>query len=342
MTARTRKAWWSSAAAAKTGRADYAINRPTFPYFGIEWVERGQGGLWLRGRRHDLEPGAVFCYGPSIPCRIQTDARQPLIKYFVDITGPDALGLLKQSALAPGNVCDCSGSWNWPSCSRECTVKAPATAPRPRRSWPPISACSCSRSRPAGSPIDHSKVRLPRFAQETFLRCRQFLQDQFRQYPTIEQAAVALELSPSYLCRLFREHGELSPYQYLLRVRMNHALDRLLLSGGRVKQACYESGFTDPAHFCALFKQIHGLPPRRAGRAARSAPPRQNASDRPRVPASARRRHPPISVSRHRDDLECLVAGGEDQNDGDQYVGLQVEDHRMLETAPGRARRFLR
>ncbi len=57
-------------------------------------------------------------------------------------------------------------------------------------------------------------------------------------------------------------HGELNPSQFLLRLRMNHALDRLLRSGGRVKQACYESGFTDPAHFSHLFKQIHGLPPR--------------------------------------------------------------------------------
>ena len=71
-----------------------------------------------------------------------------------------------------------------------------------------------------------------------------------------------MQLSPSYLCRLFREHGELSPYQFLLRLKMNLALDRLLLSGGRVKQACYESGFTDPAHFSRLFKQIHGLSPR--------------------------------------------------------------------------------
>jgi len=98
--------------------------------------------------------------------------------------------------------------------------------------------------------------------QETFLRRRQFLQDHYRRYPSIEAAADALELSPSYLCRLFREHGDLSPYQFLLRLKMNHALDRLLLSGGRVKQACYESGFTDPAHFSRVFKQIHGLSPR--------------------------------------------------------------------------------
>ncbi len=58
---------------------------------------------------------------------------------------------------------------------------------------------------------------------------------------------------------------------------MNHALDRLLLSGGRVKQACYESGFTDPAHFSRLFKQVHGLSPRElAARTLRASKPRSD------------------------------------------------------------------
>ncbi len=86
----------------ETCAPDYAIDRPTFPYFGVEWVERGRGRLWLGGRRHELEPGAVFCYGPGIPCRIETDPRLPLTKYFVDITGPDTPALLARATLAPG------------------------------------------------------------------------------------------------------------------------------------------------------------------------------------------------------------------------------------------------
>jgi AraC-like DNA-binding protein len=43
---------------------------------------------------------------------------------------------------------------------------------------------------------------------------------------------------------------------------MNDALDRLILAGGCVKRACYESGFADPDHFSRLFKKVHGLSPR--------------------------------------------------------------------------------
>lgn len=255
---------------------DYEINPPTFPYFGIEWVERGRGGLWLRGRHHELEPGAVFCYGPGIPCRIQTDARQPLTKYFVDITGPDAQGLLRQAGLPPGQCLQVLGIMElaelFEGMHRESTRHG-AQATEIVAAYLRLLLLKIKARKVPGRSLKSQSGTLRR---ETFLRCRQFLQDHFRRYPTIEEAALALELTPSYLCRLFREHGELSPYQFLLRVRMNHALDRLLLSGGRVKQAFYESGFTDPAHFSRVFKQIHGLPPRelaaRTLRATRAKP----------------------------------------------------------------------
>ena len=42
--------------------------------------------------------------------------------------------------------------------------------------------------------------------------------------------------------------------------------------GWSSQAACYESGFTDPAHFSRLFKQIHGLSPRElAARTLRTA-----------------------------------------------------------------------
>ena len=246
----------------ETCASDYEINRPTFPYFGIEWVERGRGDLWLRGRHHDLEPGRVFCYGPGIPCRIRTDARQPLTKCFVDITGPEAPRLLIEAGLKPRHCLRILGTMElgelFEGMHRETTRHGPA-ATAIVAAYLRLLLLKVKARRVPGRSFEGQAARL---RQETFLRCRQFLQDHFRRYATIEAAAHALELSPSYLCRLFREHGELSPYQFLLRLKMNHALDRLLLSGGRVKQACYESGFTDPAHFSRLFKQVHGLSPR--------------------------------------------------------------------------------
>jgi hypothetical protein len=66
---------------------DYAIHRPTFPYYSIEFVVRGKGTLSLAGRDFAVLPGVVFSYGPGIAQKITTDAADPLVKYFVDFTG---------------------------------------------------------------------------------------------------------------------------------------------------------------------------------------------------------------------------------------------------------------
>src|SRR4051794_23257468 len=53
----------------ETCAPDYSIDRVTFPYYGIEWVERGQGEVWQDGQRFPLVPSSVFCYGPGISYR---------------------------------------------------------------------------------------------------------------------------------------------------------------------------------------------------------------------------------------------------------------------------------
>jgi AraC-like DNA-binding protein len=241
----------------ETCAPDYAIDRETFPYFAVEWVERGRGEVWIDGRRFPFHPSSVFCYGPGISYRMRTDSTNVMTKCFVDFTGTEAADLLARASLRPGqwvqvfNVFELSDIFE--GLYREGTHQgddSPEIAAVYLRLLLLKIKAQLVPSRASSS------VRL-----KTFLRCQQFIKDNALRFPTIEGLAEALKLSPSYLCRLFREYGEISPYQLLIRTRMNHALDRLILGGGCVKQACYESGFTDPDHFSRLFKKVHGLPP---------------------------------------------------------------------------------
>ena len=241
----------------ETCSSDYLIDRPTFPYFGIEWVERGRGEVWLDGRPFPLHPSSVFCYGPGVSCKIRTDPRSLMTKCFVDFAGTEAGELLSRASAGPGrsiqvfNVLELSEIFEglYREGMNQSHDSQEVAAVYLRLLLLKIKALIVpARAR--------SSVRL-----KTFQRCHQFIQDNCLRYMTIEDLAEALKLTPSYLCRLFREYGEVSPYQLLIRTRMNYALDRLILCGGCVKQACYESGFTDPDHFSRLFKKVHGLPP---------------------------------------------------------------------------------
>ena len=68
-------------------------------------------------------------------------------------------------------------------------------------------------------------------------------------------------MNPPYLCRLFRRYDQQTPYQYLMRLKMNAAAERLQDPGALVKQVAAELGFGDPFHFSRVFKSIFGLSP---------------------------------------------------------------------------------
>ncbi len=193
----------------ETCAPDYQIDRTTFPYFAIEWVERGRGEVWLDGRRLPLDPSSVFCYGPDIAYTMRTDPANPMTKCFVDFAGSEARELLARASALPGhrvqvfNVLELSEIFE--GLYREATQQThdsqEIAAVYLRLLLLKIKALLVpSRA--------NSSVRL-----KTFQRCRQFIQEASRDYTTVEDLAGALGLSPSYLCRLFREHGEVSPYQ---------------------------------------------------------------------------------------------------------------------------------
>jgi AraC-like DNA-binding protein len=103
-------------------------------------------------------------------------------------------------------------------------------------------------------------VETPAFA--TYQQCRRHIEQHFIRLQTLEQVAGECHTDKAYLCRLFRRYDHQSPYQYLLRLKMNHAAERLQQSGTLVKQVAEEIGFADPFHFSRVFRNILGLAPK--------------------------------------------------------------------------------
>jgi AraC-like DNA-binding protein len=98
-------------------------------------------------------------------------------------------------------------------------------------------------------------------AQENFQRCKALIDAEAGRLQTLREIAAAAGLEESSVCRLFRRYQDTSPYQYLLRRKMNLAA-AFLVGGGLVKEAAQHVGFADPYHFSRCFKAVHGVAPR--------------------------------------------------------------------------------
>jgi AraC-like DNA-binding protein len=238
-------------------RPDYTIQRATFPYFSLEFVSGGKGCLRLRGRRHPLQPGSIFTYGPDVQHQITTDPDHPLVKYFINFVGTQASAMLQMSHLEPG---------------RSTQVFAPHQV---QWAFDELIRCGLEHSRHAAELcaklLEYLVLRIADarapfegaecLAFSTYQHCRQHIQDNFRRLATLHQIAQECHLDPAYLCRLFKRYDHQSPYQYLLRLKLNQAAELLEKPGMLVKQAAEQAGFSDPFHFSRAFKGAFGVSP---------------------------------------------------------------------------------
>jgi len=236
---------------------DYEIHRATFPFHSIEFVAQGSGTLQMRGTEHRLQPGTVFSYGPGIPHHITTRPGAPLVKYFIDFTGREAVPLLGRAKLRPGAVAQ---------------VYPPAEIQplfdeliRNGRRGTALAATVCGQLlRALVLKIADSRAPLPgqdTLAFATYQHCLAHFRREFLRLRSVTQAAAECHVDDAYLCRLFQRYDHQSPRQLLVRLKMNHAAERLQSPGVLVKQVAEETGYTNPFHFSRVFKSVFGLPP---------------------------------------------------------------------------------
>lgn len=237
--------------------ADYVVNRRTFPYLSIEFVASGRGELVLNGKRHLLEPGTLFAYGPGVPHRIRTSPEDRLNKFFVDAAGTETARLMEECGLAPGKVIQTAAIADVREAFLQ-LVRLGVHHPDLRTERTCALQFELLMHTIARSKAVRSK--LERQSQATFERCRRYIDEHFLRLRSVEEVAECCHVDPSHLCRLFRRFQQVSPLQYLLRLRMTWAAERLANAPVLVQEVAEELQ-VDPFHFSRTFKRVHAVSP---------------------------------------------------------------------------------
>lgn len=251
-------------------RADYRIDRESFPWFLLEFVQGGRGTLQLGGQEVALKPGVFFLYGPGTPHQIATDPEKPLVKYFAGFTGPEAAAFLERHDLQPGMVSQCLKIEPIRRAFDTLIDRGSRNSPYSRPLALAIVQQLLLMCREDAVDADSTDTR----AFATFSRVKEHIERNFLALPSLEAIASGCELDAPYICRLFARFHDESPYQFLTRLRMQHAAALLLEEGITVKEAAHATGFPDPFHFSRVFKSIHRVPPSRFRQAIHAKQPR--------------------------------------------------------------------
>lgn len=89
-----------------------------------------------------------------------------------------------------------------------------------------------------------------------------FIESSFREYITLDELCRQGDISKRHLTRLFKEAHGVSPFEYILRLRIEHAAHLLLSSGSSITEIAYSCGFDDSNYFSRQFKKHMGQSPR--------------------------------------------------------------------------------
>ena len=239
--------------------ADYQIDRRNFPWYSLEFVSHGAGRVRLGETETEILPGSFFVYGPSLPHRITSAAGHPLGKYFVGFTGTGVAGFLERYGMQPGVVARCQ---NGEPIRRTFDTLIDRGVRKSRLARPLCDTITrqlllmCR-----DDAADPGSTDTPAFG--TFSRAKEFIERNFLEVTTLDAIAKACGIDGPYLCRLFARFHDGSPYQFLTRLRMEHASRILLERDATVKSVAAALGFKDAFHFSRVFKSVHHVPPSR-------------------------------------------------------------------------------
>ena len=237
---------------------NYLVQRLTFPFITLEYVEEGQGRLtYGTGEPQQLLPGTLFTHGPGQRVQIQGMPGRQMVKHFVCLTGHKAGEILGRNVpifgLKPdiGLQADVGGAFDLlmregrrhtPYTTQICDYLMNYTLQK-------IGEASMQPSR-------HDSA-----AREKYVRCKALIDEDPHAITSLREVCMRMGVETSGLCRIFKRYQGISPYQYLLRRKMSLAAQELIHTGGLIKEVAERLGYSDPYHFSRLFKSVHGISP---------------------------------------------------------------------------------
>ncbi|MGG1365553.1 AraC family transcriptional regulator [Priestia megaterium] len=87
------------------------------------------------------------------------------------------------------------------------------------------------------------------------------MQDYYAESITLDKLTRLSNLSSSHFINSFKQTLGVTPHQYLLKIRIERAKEKLQRSSLPLSETAYELGFTGQTHFSRYFKKITGMSP---------------------------------------------------------------------------------
>ena len=218
----------------------------------IECVDLDEGQLIINDQPYDIQRGMMLCLRPGDVCRVPL----PYRAYYLRIT--DAEGDLMGRMNGWDRVFPVRRAQGLAECIRR-IAEAQSQGDEVQ-----VTALMLGLV----SELDHEYGRASRIDGGARKKMRdsiragiEYIESHYREKCTLNQIAEAADRSPIYFHDVFQDVMDMTPYEYIAKLRLDEAKRRLALTDEDPASIAEYCGFCSQSYFNFVFKKAEGITP---------------------------------------------------------------------------------
>lgn len=106
---------------------------------------------------------------------------------------------------------------------------------------------------------------------EFMCKITKYIEEHISQKITIEELSALQHYNTNYFIEVFKKEANCTPYQYIIRARMQKAV-QLLRDGKEIGYVATAVGYSDASSFCRVFERYYGRTPQKYLKSAKTIP----------------------------------------------------------------------
>lgn len=224
-------------------------------YISLHYILNGKGYIDYRGERYEVGKGGLFIIPPGERINYKADKEDPFSYYWVVLAAQLAYEMLEEIGLSKENVCI--------KCRKNHTAIIDLFGrmnrvylEHPKSEYELLGLFYLLFDKLKSSISDKNDYNRGHYVNQTVILVGcSFINPHF----TVEDICANLNLSLSYLNRVFKRHMKMSPKQYLTFIRIKNACDLLTQTNRKITSIAKLSGFDDTKLFARNFKKSTGM-----------------------------------------------------------------------------------
>lgn len=237
---------------------DHIIRKEGFPYYHLAICDEGAGKLLVGGKEYVIGQGTAFFFYPDFPHEYYP-FKEPWTIRWIIFAGFGADALVNAVNFGKYEVFAIHNSEEVNHCYKKLYK---VLSVKKNNHMLEASGILYNFLANIGSYIQSNEFNNLTRINEKLNRVIEYIKENYQKELALDEMANLAEVSPSYLCRIFKRVYGMTPFAYVVRYRINVAKQWIVNNPEKsIKSISYEAGFTDCSYFGATFKEYEGCSP---------------------------------------------------------------------------------